>query len=83
MLEALVAEGFHRLGIAMSAAADSDGRGFREILNDVAIAYVGHAARWDEVVVRGEPDKRDCLVAFKQDKKVRAVATIFTDDVQA
>jgi apoptosis-inducing factor 3 len=47
---------------------------------DVAIAYVGHATRWDEIVVRGEPAKRDCLVAFKQDKKVRAVATIFRDD---
>ncbi len=46
---------------------------------DVAINYVGHAAHYDEVVVRGDPDKRDCLVAFKRNKKVCAVATISRD----
>jgi AcrR family transcriptional regulator len=43
LLEALVAEGFHRLGAAMAAAAEPDGRGFATILNDVAVAYVRFA----------------------------------------
>lgn len=43
LLEALVAEGFQRLGAAMSTAAEPDGREFVIIVNDVAIAYVRFA----------------------------------------
>ena len=43
LLEALVDEGFHRLGATLDAAAESDGRGFGAILNDVAVAYVRFA----------------------------------------
>jgi len=44
LLEALVAEGFHRLGRALSAAAEPDDRKFKIVLKDVAVAYVGFAA---------------------------------------
>src|SRR4051812_2962342 len=43
LLEALVAEGFHRLGAALSTAARADGRNFVATLNDVAVAYVRFA----------------------------------------
>jgi AcrR family transcriptional regulator len=44
LLEALVAEGFHRLGWALAAAAEPDGREFKAVLKDVAVAYVRFAA---------------------------------------
>lgn len=44
LLEALVAEGFHRLGGALTAAAEPDGREFHVVLKDVAVAYVRFAA---------------------------------------
>lgn len=43
LLEALVAEGFHRLGAALAEAARADGRTFVATLNDVAVAYVRFA----------------------------------------
>jgi AcrR family transcriptional regulator len=43
LLEALVAEGFRRLGGAMAAAAEPDGQEFGAMLNDVAVAYVRFA----------------------------------------
>jgi AcrR family transcriptional regulator len=43
LLEALVAEGFHRLGSALATAAQPDGRSFVGTLNDVAVAYVRFA----------------------------------------
>jgi AcrR family transcriptional regulator len=44
LLEALVAEGFHRLGSELATAAVPDGRAFDIVLKDVAIAYVRFAA---------------------------------------
>ena len=32
---------------------------------DVPINYVGHAERWDEIVVEGDIAARDCLLRFK------------------
>jgi AcrR family transcriptional regulator len=43
LLEALVADGFHRLGAALAKAANPDGRDFVATLNDVAVAYVRFA----------------------------------------
>jgi hypothetical protein len=42
-LEALVAEGFHRLGAVLATAAKPDDRRFITMLNDVAVAYVRFA----------------------------------------
>jgi AcrR family transcriptional regulator len=43
LLEALVADGFDRLGDALAKAAEPDGRDFVTTLNDVAVAYVRFA----------------------------------------
>ena len=46
---------------------------------DVAINYVGHAEKWDEIVMDGDPDKLDCAVSYRQGGKVLALATIYRD----
>ncbi|HEX9755237.1 MAG TPA: FAD-dependent oxidoreductase [Gemmatimonadales bacterium] len=48
---------------------------------DAVIAYVGHAAEWDEIELEGRPGDRDCEARFRKDGKVLAVATIFRDRV--
>lgn len=57
LLDALVADGFDRLGHALAKAAKSDGRDFVTTLNDVAVAYVrfatGHPALVDLMSQRG------------------------------
>lgn len=46
---------------------------------DVPINYVGHAEKWDRVDIDGSIKSRDCLVRYRQDGKVLAVASIFRD----
>jgi NADPH-dependent 2,4-dienoyl-CoA reductase/sulfur reductase-like enzyme/nitrite reductase/ring-hydroxylating ferredoxin subunit len=46
---------------------------------DVPINYVGHAERWDEIEVDGDIPLRDCLVRFKSNGRVLAVASIYRD----
>lgn len=46
---------------------------------DLTIAYVGHAERWDEIVIDGDVDARDCRVAYRSGGKTLAVATIGRD----
>lgn len=46
---------------------------------DVPINYVGHAERWDEVAVEGDIAARDCMVRYKRDGRVLAVASIYRD----
>lgn len=43
LLEALVADGFQRLGSALEAAVDSERREFDDVLDEVALAYVRFA----------------------------------------
>lgn len=43
---------------------------------DVAIHYVGHAARWDETKVRGSVPSGDCEVRFYESGVRRALASI-------
>ncbi|MCV7100982.1 TetR/AcrR family transcriptional regulator [Mycobacterium palustre] len=43
LLDALVADGFERLGHALAQAAEPDGRDFVTMVNDVAVAYVRFA----------------------------------------
>jgi hypothetical protein len=47
---------------------------------DVSINYVGHAEKWDRIVVDGDPAKRDVAVRYEQGGKTLALATIFRDD---
>jgi NADPH-dependent 2,4-dienoyl-CoA reductase/sulfur reductase-like enzyme/nitrite reductase/ring-hydroxylating ferredoxin subunit len=46
---------------------------------DVPINYVGHAEAWDEIVTEGNISSKDCLLRFKRNGRVRAVASIFRD----
>ena len=46
---------------------------------DVAISYVGHAEKWDRIDVIGSIVDRNCLVVYRADGNVAAVATIGRD----
>jgi NADPH-dependent 2,4-dienoyl-CoA reductase/sulfur reductase-like enzyme len=46
---------------------------------DISINYVGHAEKWDELVVEGDIAARDCLLRFKRSGRVLAVASVFRD----
>lgn len=46
---------------------------------DVPINYVGHAEKWDELVIDGDIAGKDCLLRFKRNGRVLAVASIFRD----
>ncbi|WP_024506616.1 apoptosis inducing factor family protein [Bradyrhizobium sp. ARR65] len=46
---------------------------------DVPINYVGHAESWDEIKVDGSIAGKDCLVRYKQQGRVLAVASIYRD----
>ena len=46
---------------------------------DVTISYVGHAEKWDRIVVDGEPANRDCTVKYLAGGRELAVATVFRD----
>jgi hypothetical protein len=46
---------------------------------DAAINYVGHAERWDDVLIEGNLAARDCLVRYQHDGRTVAVAAIQRD----
>jgi NADPH-dependent 2,4-dienoyl-CoA reductase/sulfur reductase-like enzyme/nitrite reductase/ring-hydroxylating ferredoxin subunit len=46
---------------------------------DTAIAYVGHAEKFDRLEVDGDPAARDCVVSFWHDGRKLAVATVGRD----
>src|SRR5215471_2503652 len=46
---------------------------------DVPINYVGHAEKWDQLDIDGDINARDCLVRYRRNGKVLAVASIFRD----
>ncbi|SEF12831.1 Reductase C-terminal [Rhizobiales bacterium GAS191] len=46
---------------------------------DVPINYVGHAEKWDELEIDGDIMAKDCLVRYKRDGRVLAVASIYRD----
>jgi len=46
---------------------------------DVPINYVGHAERWDEITIDGSIAAKDCLLRYKHQGRVLAVASIFRD----
>lgn len=46
---------------------------------DIPINYVGHAASWDELDVDGDVAAKDCVVRYKRNGRVLAVASIYRD----
>ena len=46
---------------------------------DVPINYVGHAEKWDDIAIEGDVASRDCLLRYKQNGRVLAVASIYRD----
>jgi hypothetical protein len=46
---------------------------------DVPINYVGHAAQWDEIEIEGDIAAKDCLLKYKRNGQVAAVASVFRD----
>ena len=46
---------------------------------DLPINYVGHAEKWDKLEIEGDIAARDCLVRYRRNGKVLAVASIYRD----
>jgi apoptosis-inducing factor 3 len=46
---------------------------------DVPINYVGHAESWDQLTIDGDITARDCLLHYKRNGRVLAVASIYRD----
>jgi len=46
---------------------------------DIPINYVGHAEKWDELVIEGDIAAKDCLLRYKAGGRTLAVASIFRD----
>jgi NADPH-dependent 2,4-dienoyl-CoA reductase/sulfur reductase-like enzyme len=46
---------------------------------DVPINYVGHAEKWDEIVIDGDIAARDCLLQYRNKGRVLAIASIYRD----
>jgi NADPH-dependent 2,4-dienoyl-CoA reductase/sulfur reductase-like enzyme len=46
---------------------------------DVPINYVGHAEKWDELAIDGDVAAKDCLLRYKRQGRVLAVASIYRD----
>ncbi|HEY1978463.1 MAG TPA: FAD-dependent oxidoreductase [Xanthobacteraceae bacterium] len=46
---------------------------------DVPINYVGHASEWDALDIEGDVQARDCVVRYRKDGELCAVASIYRD----
>jgi NADPH-dependent 2,4-dienoyl-CoA reductase/sulfur reductase-like enzyme len=46
---------------------------------DVPINYIGHAERWDSITAEGDVKAKDCLLRYRRDGRVLAVASIYRD----
>jgi NADPH-dependent 2,4-dienoyl-CoA reductase/sulfur reductase-like enzyme/nitrite reductase/ring-hydroxylating ferredoxin subunit len=46
---------------------------------DVPINYIGHAEKWDELQIEGDVNNRDCLVRYRRNGRLLAVASIYRD----
>jgi NADPH-dependent 2,4-dienoyl-CoA reductase/sulfur reductase-like enzyme len=46
---------------------------------DVPVNYTGYAAQWDEIEIEGDIKAKDCLLKYKCNGRVAAVASIFRD----
>src|SRR5262245_48814394 len=46
---------------------------------DVPINYVGHAEKWDDLTIDGDIAARNCVLSYKRNGRVLAVASIYRD----
>jgi hypothetical protein len=46
---------------------------------DFGLAYVGHAERFDEVVIEGDLNQRDCTISYRREGRELAAAFIHRD----
>jgi apoptosis-inducing factor 3 len=46
---------------------------------DVPINYVGHAEKWDDLTIDGDIGARNCVLSYKRNGRVLAVASIYRD----
>jgi NADPH-dependent 2,4-dienoyl-CoA reductase/sulfur reductase-like enzyme len=46
---------------------------------DVPINYVGHAEKWDDIAIAGDIAAKDCILRYRRNGKVLAVASIYRD----
>ncbi|MEK1890361.1 MAG: FAD-dependent oxidoreductase [Phyllobacterium sp.] len=46
---------------------------------DIPINYVGHADDWDEIIVNGDINAKDCRLQYMSNGKVLATVTIYRD----
>jgi NADPH-dependent 2,4-dienoyl-CoA reductase/sulfur reductase-like enzyme/nitrite reductase/ring-hydroxylating ferredoxin subunit len=46
---------------------------------DVPINYVGHAETWDDLTIDGDIAAKDCLISYKRNGRLLAVASIYRD----
>jgi NADPH-dependent 2,4-dienoyl-CoA reductase/sulfur reductase-like enzyme len=46
---------------------------------EVAINMVGHAERWDRIDVAGSLADRDAVVAYREEGRIKAIATVYRD----
>src|SRR5581483_7459503 len=46
---------------------------------DVPIIYIGHAEKWDQQLVEGDVPGKDCVLRYKHNGRVLAVASINRD----
>ena len=47
--------------------------------HDLSIAYVGHAEKWDEIVIDGSIEGRDCAISYFSKGRKQAVALLHRD----
>lgn len=47
--------------------------------HDMKIRYVGHAEDWDDIEIDGDVEMLDCLVRYRKDGQVRAIAAVGRD----
>ena len=46
---------------------------------DIPINYVGHAEKWDDIAIEGDIGNKDCILRYRRNGKVLAVASVFRD----
>ncbi|HXW23012.1 MAG TPA: FAD-dependent oxidoreductase, partial [Rhodomicrobium sp.] len=46
---------------------------------DVPINYVGHAEKWDDLLIDGDIAGKDCIVRYRRGERTLAVASIYRD----